>query len=152
MCSSFNPETVVISVADHAIVTIPFNVLRGIDLQIRAGETVALVGETGAGKSTVMKLLARFYDPDGGSVRVDDQDLRTLDLLSFRRQLGYVPQEAFLFSGTVRDNIAYGRNDAADAEVEGAARGRTTSLPPCPAGTATSCPSGAARYRPASDS
>ena len=69
-----------------------------------------------------MKLLARFYDPDEGSVRVDGHDLRRLDLLSFRRQLGYVPQEAFLFSGTVRDNIAYGRTDAADAEVEGAAR------------------------------
>ena len=75
----------------------------------RAGETVALVGETGAGKSTVMKLLARFYDPDEGSVRIDGHDLRTFDLNSFRRQLGYVPQEAFLFTGTIRDNIAYGR-------------------------------------------
>jgi ATP-binding cassette subfamily B protein len=83
---------------------------------------VALVGETGAGKSTVMKLLARFYDPDEGSVRVDGLDLRELDLPSFRRQLGYVPQEAFLFSGTLRDNIAYGRDDAPDAEVERAAR------------------------------
>ncbi len=83
---------------------------------------MALVGETGAGKSTVMKLLARFYDPDEGSVRVDGLDLRRLDLPSFRRQLGYVPQEAFLFSGTVRDNIAYGRQTASDAEVEGAAR------------------------------
>ena len=100
----------------------PLEALRGVNLQVRPGETVALVGETGAGKSTVMKLLARFYDPDEGSVRVDGHDLRRLDLLSFRRQLGYVPQEAFLFSGTVRDNIAYGRNDAADAEVESAAR------------------------------
>ncbi|MGA3221667.1 MAG: ABC transporter ATP-binding protein, partial [Acidimicrobiales bacterium] len=100
----------------------PPEALRGVNLQVRPGETVALVGETGAGKSTVMKLLARFYDPDEGSVRVDGQDLRGLDLLSFRRQLGYVPQEAFLFSGTVRDNIAYGRADAPDAEVEKAAR------------------------------
>ena len=87
-----------------------------------AGETVALVGETGAGKSTVIKLLARFYDPDSGEVTVDGRDLRTLDLPAFRRQLGYVPQEAFLFTGTVRDNIAYGRHDATDAEVEAAAR------------------------------
>ena len=86
------------------------------------GETVALVGETGAGKSTVMKLIARFYDPDVGTVRADRHDLRSLDLRSFRRQLGYVPQEAFLFSGTIRDNIAYGRSDAADARVEAAAR------------------------------
>ncbi len=96
--------------------------LRGIDLRIAAGETVALVGETGAGKSTVMKLLARFYDPDEGSVRIDGVDLRSLDLQSFRRQLGYVPQEAFLFGGTIRDNIAYGRPESADAEVEAAAR------------------------------
>jgi ATP-binding cassette subfamily B protein len=100
----------------------PPEALRGIDLVVHPGETVALVGETGAGKSTVMKLLARFYDPDEGSVRVDGHDLRRLDLLSFRCQLGYVPQEAFLFSGAVRDNIAYGRNSASDAEVEGAAR------------------------------
>ena len=100
----------------------PPEALRGIDLRINAGETVALVGETGAGKSTVMKLLARFYDPDEGSVRVDGHDLRSLDLAAFRRQLGYVPQEAFLFTGTIRDNIAYGRPEATDAEVEAAAR------------------------------
>jgi ATP-binding cassette, subfamily B, bacterial len=96
--------------------------LRGVDLTVAAGETVALVGETGAGKSTVVKLLARFYDPTGGSVAVDGHDLRALDLHEFRTNLGYVPQEAFLFSGSVRDNIAYGRPEATDAEVEGAAR------------------------------
>ncbi|HEY4020983.1 MAG TPA: ABC transporter ATP-binding protein [Pseudonocardiaceae bacterium] len=100
----------------------PPEALRGIDLRIAAGETVAIVGQTGAGKSTVMKLLARFYDPDAGSVRVDGHDLRTLDLREFRRLLGYVPQEGFLFSGSIRDNIAYGRPEASDAEVEAAAR------------------------------
>jgi ATP-binding cassette subfamily B protein len=100
----------------------PPEALRGIDLRIAAGETVALVGQTGAGKSTMMKLLARFYDPDQGSVRFDGHDVRSFDLLSFRRQLGYVPQEAFLFTGTIRDNIAYGRPEASDAEVEAAAR------------------------------
>jgi ATP-binding cassette subfamily B protein len=100
----------------------PPEALRGIDLHVVPGETVALVGETGAGKSTVMKLFARFYDPDEGAVRVDDYDLRELDLEAFRHQLGYVPQEAFLFSGTVRENIAYGRPDASDADVERAAR------------------------------
>ncbi len=97
-------------------------VLTGLELRIEPGETVALVGETGAGKSTVMKLIARFYDPTGGSVGVDGIDLRTLDLPAYRHQLGVVPQEAFLFTGTVRDNIAYGRPDASDAEVEAAAR------------------------------
>jgi len=96
--------------------------LRGMSLHIAAGETVALVGETGAGKSTILKLLARFYDPAAGVVRFDGHDLRSLDLSAFRSHLGYVPQEAFLFGGTVRDNIAYGRPDASDAEVEAAAR------------------------------
>jgi ATP-binding cassette subfamily B protein len=100
----------------------PPEALRGVDLHIAAGETVALVGETGAGKSTVMKLLARFYDPVEGRVAVDGHDLRAIDLHDFRTQLGYVPQEAFLFSGTVRDNIAYGRPDAGEAQVEAAAR------------------------------
>ena len=100
----------------------PPEALRGIDLHIEAGETVALVGQTGAGKSTVMKMVARFYDPDQGAVRVDGLDLRTIDLLGYRRQLGYVPQEAFLFTGTIRDNIAYGRPEAGNDEVEAAAR------------------------------
>jgi ATP-binding cassette subfamily B protein len=102
--------------------TKPPEAIRGVDLRIGAGETVALVGETGAGKSTIVKLLARLYDPDEGSVRIDGHDLRSLDLQGFRRQLGYVPQEAFLFTGSVRDNIAYGRPDASDADVEAAAR------------------------------
>ena len=96
--------------------------LRGVDLAVRPGETVALVGETGAGKSTVLKLLARFYDPVTGRVCFDSHDLRSLDLQSFRSHLGYVPQEPFLFTGTVRANIAYGRPSASDAEVEAAAR------------------------------
>ena len=83
---------------------------------------MALVGETGAGKSTLVKLLARFYDPDRGAVAVDGNDLRELDLPAYRHRLGYVPQEAFLFTGTIRDNIAYGRPEATNAEVEAAAR------------------------------
>ena len=100
----------------------PPEALRGVGLGVAPGETVALVGETGAGKSTVMKLIARFYDPDEGAVAVDGHDLRGVSLDEYRHQLGYVPQEAFLFSGTVRDNIAYGRPDADDATVERAAR------------------------------
>ncbi|MGI9032148.1 MAG: ABC transporter ATP-binding protein [Acidimicrobiales bacterium] len=96
--------------------------LSGIDLDIAPGESVALVGETGAGKSTVVKLVARFYDPTAGRILVDGHDLAGVDLGAYRRQLGYVPQEAFLFSGTVRDNISYGRPGATDAEVEAAAR------------------------------
>ncbi|MEV5727451.1 ABC transporter ATP-binding protein [Streptomyces pharetrae] len=96
--------------------------LTGIDLRIPAGQTVAFVGETGAGKSTLVKLVARFYDPTSGRVTVDGHDLRTLDLTAYRHRLGVVPQEAYLFPGTVRDAIAYGRPDATDAEVEAAAR------------------------------
>ena len=102
--------------------TVGDEALSGIDLTIAPGETVALVGETGAGKSTIVKLVSRFYDPIAGSVRVDGIDLRDVDLGAFRRQIGIVPQEAFLFTGTLRDNIAYGRPDATDAEVEAAAR------------------------------
>jgi ATP-binding cassette subfamily B protein len=105
-----------------ALATKPPEALRGVNLHIAAGETVALVGETGAGKSTVMKLLARFYDPDQGLVLVDGHDVRSFDLLAYRHLLGYVPQEAFLFSGTLRDNIAFGRPEASDGEVEAAAR------------------------------
>ncbi len=90
--------------------------------EIPPGQSVALVGETGAGKSTIVKLVARFYDTTEGSVRVDGTDLRTLGLAQYRRFLGYVPQEAFLFAGSLRDNIAYGKPEATDAEVEAAAR------------------------------
>ncbi|GAA4162004.1 ABC transporter ATP-binding protein [Gryllotalpicola daejeonensis] len=116
------PQDARLAELDEATPSKPPEALRGIRLDIAAGETVALVGETGAGKSTVMKLLARFYDVDAGAVRVDGHDVRTLDLAAYRAQLGYVPQEAFLFTGTVRDNIAYGRPEATDAAVEAAAR------------------------------
>lgn len=96
--------------------------LRGVDLEIRPGEQVSLVGTTGAGKSTFVKLAARFYDPTGGRVLVDDIPLTDVALQPFRRQVGYVPQEAFLFSGTVRSNIAYGRPNATDLDIERAAR------------------------------
>jgi ATP-binding cassette, subfamily B, bacterial len=96
--------------------------LAGVTLAIPAGQTVAFVGETGAGKSTLVKLVARFYDPTSGAVRVDGADLRELDLTGYRHRLGVVPQEPYLFAGTVRDAIAYGRPEATDAEVEAAAR------------------------------
>jgi ATP-binding cassette, subfamily B, bacterial len=102
--------------------TVGEEALAGVDLAIAPGETVALVGETGAGKSTLVKLVARFYDATAGRVTVDGVDVRDLDLAAYRRRLGVVPQEAFLFTGTIRDNIAYGRPSASDAEVEAAAR------------------------------
>jgi ATP-binding cassette subfamily B protein len=91
--------------------------LAGIDLRITAGQTVALVGETGAGKSTLAKLVARFYDPQRGRVLVDGRDLRDLRAGALRSQLGIVPQEGFLFSGTIRDNIAFGRPGAPEEEI-----------------------------------
>jgi ABC-type multidrug transport system fused ATPase/permease subunit len=96
--------------------------LRDIDLTIPPGQTVALVGETGAGKSTFAKLVARFYDPTGGRVLVDGHDLRDVTSHSLRSQMGIVPQEGFLFSGTVRDNIAFGKPSATDVEIVEAAR------------------------------
>ena len=98
------------------------NALNGISLTVEPGETVALVGQTGAGKSTLVKLIARFYDVTGGAVLVDGTDVRDYDLAGYRHQLGVVPQESYLFAGTVRDSIAYARPDATDAEVEAAAR------------------------------
>jgi ATP-binding cassette, subfamily B, bacterial len=95
--------------------------IGGINLVIEPGETVALVGETGAGKSTLVKLIARFYDVTAGAVLADGVDVRAYDLASYRHRLGVVPQEAYLFPGTVRDAIAYGRPEATDAEVEAAA-------------------------------
>jgi ATP-binding cassette subfamily B protein len=96
--------------------------LRDIDLVVPAGQTVALVGETGAGKSTLAKLVARFYDPTEGAMLVDGHDLRSVEAHSLRSQMGIVPQEGFLFSGTVRENIAFGRQDATDEEIVSAAR------------------------------
>ncbi len=96
--------------------------LRDISLSVPPGQTVALVGSTGAGKSTFAKLVARFYDPTEGAVLVDGHDLRDVTQASLREQLGVVPQEGFLFSGTIRENIAFGRPDATLEEVRTAAR------------------------------
>jgi ABC-type multidrug transport system fused ATPase/permease subunit len=96
-------------------------VLHGIDLDVPAGTTVAFVGHTGAGKSTIAKLLARFYDPVAGRVTVDGFDLRDVTQESLRRQLGIVPQEGFLFAGSIRDNIAFARPDASIEDVRSAA-------------------------------
>lgn len=96
-------------------------VLHDFDLDVAPGTTVALVGHTGAGKSTVAKLLARFYDPRAGRITIDGHDLREVSQTSLRRQLGIVPQEGFLFAGTVADNIAFGRADATRTEIEAAA-------------------------------
>jgi ABC-type multidrug transport system fused ATPase/permease subunit len=98
------------------------DVLHGIDLDVPAGTTVALVGHTGAGKSTIAKLLARFYEPRSGRITIDGIDLNDVKQESLRRQLGIVPQEGFLFAGTVHDNIAFGRPEATREEVVRAAR------------------------------
>jgi ABC-type protease/lipase transport system fused ATPase/permease subunit len=96
--------------------------LRGVQLHIPVGQTVALVGETGAGKSTVLKLVARFYDPTAGRVLVDGVPVNEYDGEAFHRHLGIVPQEAYLFSGTIRDNIARFRAEATDDQVVKAAQ------------------------------
>lgn len=97
-------------------------VLHDLDLVIEPGETIAIVGPTGAGKSTVAKLVTRFYDPDHGTVTIDGHDLRTVSLSSLRRQLGVVPQEAFLFNGTIGDNVSFARPDADEEEILDACR------------------------------
>ncbi|MEP9377801.1 ABC transporter ATP-binding protein [Aquabacter sp. CN5-332] len=97
-------------------------VLRDIDLAIRAGETVAFVGPSGAGKTTICSLLPRFYEPTSGRITVDGHDIRDVRLSSLRRSIGIVQQDVFLFSGTIRENIAYGRLGASEEEVRAAAR------------------------------
>src|SRR5688572_13709269 len=100
----------------------PVWALRDVTLDVPAGQTLALVGETGAGKSTLAQLVARFYDPTRGAVRVDGTDLREVTQQSLRRQLGVVPQEGFLFAGTVRENILFGRPGASELQLVGAAK------------------------------
>jgi len=97
-------------------------VLAGVDLTIHAGETVAFVGPSGAGKTTIASLLPRFYELDAGRITIDGIDIREMTLASLRRQIGIVQQDVFLFAGTIRENIAYGRLEATPAEIEEAAR------------------------------
>src|SRR5581483_6670036 len=96
-------------------------VLRAIDIDVPSGNCLALVGESGGGKSTAAKLVGRFYDPDEGAVRVDGHDLRDIELRTYRRQLGVVLQDPFLFAGTIADNIRFAHPDATDDEVEAVA-------------------------------
>lgn len=97
-------------------------VLKGVDLSIKAGSTVAFIGPSGAGKTTICSLLPRFYEIAGGSITIDGLDIRSMTLTSLRRQIGIVQQDVFLFGGTIRENIAYGRLGASDAEIAEAAR------------------------------
>ena len=104
-------------------------VLEGVDLTIRAGETVAFVGPSGAGKTTLLSLIPRFYEPEAGRITIDGHDIRDLTLASLRGQIGIVQQDVFLFAGTIRENIAYGRLDASEAEImDAAARARLDGL------------------------
>jgi ATP-binding cassette subfamily B protein/subfamily B ATP-binding cassette protein MsbA len=96
-------------------------VLHGINLEVMPGQTVALVGPSGAGKTTLCNLIARFYDPTGGAILLDGTDLRDIDVESYRRLLGIVEQDTFLFDGTIAENIAYGRKDASEREIVRAA-------------------------------
>jgi ATP-binding cassette subfamily B protein len=122
------PDATVLSVVDGAIsfrdITFGYDparpVLEHVNLEIAPGESIAFVGPTGAGKSTMAKLVNRFYDPQGGQVLVDGTDIRDVTLHSLRRQIGVVPQEPFLFAGSVRDNLVFANPDATDAEVDDA--------------------------------
>ncbi|WP_028530895.1 ABC transporter ATP-binding protein [Paenibacillus sp. HW567] len=96
--------------------------LKGIDLDVKAGQSIALVGHTGSGKSTIINLISRFYDVKSGHITIDGRDVRDVTLQSLREQIGIVLQDTFIFSGTIRDNIRFGRLDATDQEVEAAAR------------------------------
>ena len=116
-------------------------VLHGINLEIPPGESLAVVGPTGAGKSTIAKLIVRFYDPQSGRVRIDGQDVREVSLESLRRQLGVVPQEPFLFNGSISENVAFSRPDATEEEIWEACRtvGLDTMVSRLPDGLDTPC-------------
>lgn len=116
-------------------------VLHGINLEIPPGESLAVVGPTGAGKSTIAKLIVRFYDPQSGRVRIDGQDVREVSLESLRRQLGVVPQEPFLFNGSIGENVAFSRPDATEEEIWEACRtvGLDTMVSRLPDGLDTPC-------------
>ena len=130
------------------------HVVRGLSLHIPAGETAAIVGATGAGKSTVVKLLLRFYDVQRGRVLLDGHDLRELNLADLRGAIGLVSQDVFLFHGTVRENIAYGTFDATDEQIVAAAHDRrgarlhhgpaARATTPSSASAARSCPAASA--------
>jgi subfamily B ATP-binding cassette protein MsbA len=97
-------------------------VLKSINMTCRAGEVIAIVGHSGAGKSTLVSLMPRFYDPDKGEIMIDGNNIKGYKIMSFRKYIGIVPQETLLFSGSIRDNIAYGRMNASDKEVEEVAK------------------------------
>ncbi|KHF36294.1 putative ABC transporter ATP-binding protein [Paenibacillus sp. P1XP2] len=99
--------------------------LKGINLDVKAGQTIALVGHTGSGKSTIINLLSRFYDISGGKITIDGMDIRDVKLETLRSQIGIVLQDTFIFSGTIRDNIRFGRLDATDEEIEAVAKAST---------------------------
>jgi ABC-type multidrug transport system fused ATPase/permease subunit len=99
-----------------------YNVLKDVSFKVEPGETVALVGSSGSGKTTIASLILRFYDPTNGSIVIDGIDSRTISLTQLREQIALVPQDVILFAGSIRDNIAYGRPDASDEEIQEAAR------------------------------
>ena len=121
--------------------------LSEIDLEVQAGSTVALVGPTGSGKTSLVALLARLYDPTEGEIRVDGAELRSVDVSSLRRQIAFVADDPFLFSATVAENIAYGRPDATRSRSSSrrGGRRRTSSSRPCPTGTRRSSASAVSR-------
>ncbi len=98
------------------------NVLNDVSFHINPGETIALVGPTGAGKTTIVNLISRFYDIQQGSIRIDGQDIKKVSIESLRQQMGIMTQDNFLFTGTIRENIAYGKLDATDDEIIAAAK------------------------------
>ena len=132
------------------------NILNLVDFHVEPGRTIALVGPTGAGKTTIINLLSRFYDVSEGSVTIDGHDVRDVTLASLRRQMGVMLQDTFIFSGNVRENIRYGKLDATDEEIGGRRRRRpctrTSSSWNCPTGTTRWWRSADRPCRPASAS